>query len=72
LWNCHHQQTSFRGLKRDYDLPCSLEELVLHEENEKNPHEEHKTNPHFLTQQELNDLIRDLGLKKCNAEILTS
>jgi hypothetical protein len=29
----------------DYDLPCSLEELVLHEANE--------TNPHFLTQHEL-------------------
>jgi hypothetical protein len=36
----------------DYDLPCSLEELVLHEENETNPHEEHETNPHFLTQHE--------------------
>jgi hypothetical protein len=33
----------------DYDLPCSLEELVLHEANETNPHEEHETNPHFLT-----------------------
>jgi hypothetical protein len=39
----------------DYDLPCSLEELVLL-----------NLNPHFLTQHELNDLIRDLGLTKCN------
>ena len=28
--------------------------------------------PHFPTQQELNDLIRDIGLTKSNAEILTS
>ena len=35
-------------------------------------HEDVETTRHFPNQQDLNDLIRDLGLTKCSAELLTS
>lgn len=35
-------------------------------------YEEHNASPHFPNQRELDDLVRDLGLTKSNAELLTS
>ena len=35
-------------------------------------HSDKNTEPHFPSQQELDDLVRDMGLTKSNAELLTS
>ena len=56
--------------QEDSDL---LEELGNDSDNEYTASDsDTKDEPHFSNQEELNDLIRDMGLTKSNAELLTS
>ena len=56
--------------QEDLDL---LEELGNDSDNEYTASDsDTKDEPHFPNQEELNDLIRDMGLTKSNAELLTS
>ena len=56
--------------QEDLDL---LEELGNDSDNEYTASDsDTKNEPHFPNQEELNDLIRDMGLTKSNAELLTS
>ena len=55
---------------RGHDEVFSEESCV--EDADDEDFDEDRGRPHFPTQEELNDLIRDLGLTKSNAEVLTS
>ena len=55
---------------KDSAVSKDMEEDSDEEFNTSHPHR--NSEPHFPRQQELDDLVRDMGLTKSNAELLTS